>query len=425
MKKLLCILIFCLVPSLAIGSGVEFYKGSWNEVLEEAGRQSRLVMVDVYTDWCGPCKVMDMEVFTREDVGGFFNDHFVNYKLNAEDDGQRGPELAEKYQVQGYPFFLFIDNDGELVHRGVGGLAAPAFIALGQAALGDAVSLAELQAKYDSRSISNTEWLLYVHMFASSTFDDKQQTAKERQDHFLEAQKKAMEYLGQLTEKELFTQDSFKLLRLYSYQLDRSESAIDFYVQRSANFIQFGDDVDISRNVVALNNMSIERLAQRGDPAYKNHLDDIVGVLRPRYAHFSSDSYDPHFELSYRANALYAISQNNFDRYLELSEQYIADLSGRATSSNYLGIARTLLRESDGHPELLVRSEAYAEKAYQAGPSFTANQYQLSVSLGEIKYLLGDKASAKKHLVEAMAVENKGYVSKDEAQRVSDILQSL
>jgi len=42
------------------------------------------ILVDVYTDWCGWCKVMDRETYNQEDVINYINEHYYAVKLNAE-----------------------------------------------------------------------------------------------------------------------------------------------------------------------------------------------------------------------------------------------------------------------------------------------------------------------------------------------------
>jgi thiol-disulfide isomerase/thioredoxin len=71
------------------------------------------IMVDVYTDWCGWCKVLDRETFPNPAVKEVLSKNFVLVKANAEDnaDGQR---LATQSQVDGFPTVMFFDSNGKL-----------------------------------------------------------------------------------------------------------------------------------------------------------------------------------------------------------------------------------------------------------------------------------------------------------------------
>lgn len=120
---LFCLLFFCLSGISLSGfsqqntstEGIAFFSGSWSEALQEAKKQNKLIFVDVYTDWCGPCKVMDKYVFPLKEVGDLYNQLFINYKINAEKG--EGIEIAKKYGIRAYPTFLFTDGEGYLIEK--------------------------------------------------------------------------------------------------------------------------------------------------------------------------------------------------------------------------------------------------------------------------------------------------------------------
>ena len=79
-------------------SGISFQEMSWTDALAKANKNERLIFVDCYTSWCGPCKKMAKDVFTNAEVGDYFNAHFLNLKIDMEKG--EGPALAKKYQVK-------------------------------------------------------------------------------------------------------------------------------------------------------------------------------------------------------------------------------------------------------------------------------------------------------------------------------------
>ena len=79
----------------------------------------------MYAVWCGPCKAMAKNVFTQAIVADKFNASFVNYMLDAEKG--EGVVLAAKYQVAGFPTYLFIDSNEGLVYKIEGALTADKF----------------------------------------------------------------------------------------------------------------------------------------------------------------------------------------------------------------------------------------------------------------------------------------------------------
>lgn len=64
--------------------GISFEHSSWEDILKKAKEENKLIFIDAYTTWCGPCKMMARNVFTDAEVGTFFNQNFINVKLDME-----------------------------------------------------------------------------------------------------------------------------------------------------------------------------------------------------------------------------------------------------------------------------------------------------------------------------------------------------
>lgn len=95
-------------------------------VLLEAKTKNKLIFIDFYTTWCGPCKWMDSNVFADAEVATLFNKKFVNYKVDAEDFD--GVNLALKYRVDAYPTLIFTDQNGNVLHRIEGVIPKESFL---------------------------------------------------------------------------------------------------------------------------------------------------------------------------------------------------------------------------------------------------------------------------------------------------------
>lgn len=154
MKRFVSICFFMWYGALVFGQasakkGIQFFEGSWQQLLAQAGKTNKMVFVDVYTDWCGPCKYMDKFVFTEQAVGNKYNATFINYKIDAEKG--EGKNLAAKYNVRAYPTYLFLSSNGDLVHKVVGEREKAPFINIADEALkagGDKHNLAHLEKTY-------------------------------------------------------------------------------------------------------------------------------------------------------------------------------------------------------------------------------------------------------------------------------------
>ena len=129
--------------------GIQFHKDSkWADLLAQAKAENKLIVVDAYTTWCGPCKMMDRDVFTDKEVGQFYNANFINAKFDMEVG--EGLELAKTYEVRAYPTILFIDGSGKAMHRMVGTKPAEAFLEVGHIALDPDKRLAGMERRLDA-----------------------------------------------------------------------------------------------------------------------------------------------------------------------------------------------------------------------------------------------------------------------------------
>jgi thiol:disulfide interchange protein len=107
-------------------TGVKFFKGTWNELLEKAKAEKKPFFVDIYAVWCGPCKWMSKNTFTNAQVGEYANQNYIAYKLDGEKG--EGPTIAQKYKLEAYPTILFFSSEGNLVGTQVGAQDSEAFI---------------------------------------------------------------------------------------------------------------------------------------------------------------------------------------------------------------------------------------------------------------------------------------------------------
>ena len=126
---LLLIVMIC-TPVKIQAQGIVF-EHDLNVALAKAKAENKLVFVDFYTSWCGPCKAMAADVFPQEIVGTFYNKNFINCKVQCDDNGV-GVELGKKYQISAYPTLMYLNKDGEMVHSVAGGLSPTDLIELGK-----------------------------------------------------------------------------------------------------------------------------------------------------------------------------------------------------------------------------------------------------------------------------------------------------
>lgn len=135
MMRQIILLSFMLLLAFSSSQaqGIDFFKGEWAEALELAKSQDKLIFVDAYATWCGPCKRMAASVFPDEQVGAYYNRHFISLKIDME--APENAEFRKSYPVSAFPTLFYIDGEGEVVSKVTGALQVKGFIDAGVKAL--------------------------------------------------------------------------------------------------------------------------------------------------------------------------------------------------------------------------------------------------------------------------------------------------
>ena len=147
MKKLVLILSIVFSIHTMQAQGIEFFHGTYSEALEKATKENKLIFMDAFAEWCGPCKRMAATAFKEERVGKYFNDNFINVKMDMEKGD--GPGLQRKYDVTAYPTLLFLNGKGDVVHKSVGGQSGEQLLALARVAAGKMDNTKEFEKAYN------------------------------------------------------------------------------------------------------------------------------------------------------------------------------------------------------------------------------------------------------------------------------------
>ncbi|MCH9661148.1 MAG: thioredoxin fold domain-containing protein [Bacteroidetes bacterium] len=130
------ILFICAFLFVGVSTAQEIQWMSMNEALEAQKKNPKKIFMDVYTKWCGPCKLLDRNTFSDKSVITFVNENYYPVKFNAEGtdeitfDGftytnpNYQPErkgrnathfFADALRLQGYPSLVFFEDNGTLI----------------------------------------------------------------------------------------------------------------------------------------------------------------------------------------------------------------------------------------------------------------------------------------------------------------------
>jgi len=112
----LVLLLVLLHLNLQAQDQIQWMK--FEEAIAANEKNPKMILVDVYTDWCGWCKKMDKETFTDPQVIAHFQKNFYAVKLNAEDTNRSfqfmgktftEAQMAASMRVNSYPNFVVIE----------------------------------------------------------------------------------------------------------------------------------------------------------------------------------------------------------------------------------------------------------------------------------------------------------------------------
>ena len=95
MKKIV-LAVFMAAMALSLSAQINFREGGFAEALEAAKSENKLVFMDCYTSWCGPCKLMASKEFVQEKAGEYFNPRFVSVKIDME----KGEKIFKRLRMK-------------------------------------------------------------------------------------------------------------------------------------------------------------------------------------------------------------------------------------------------------------------------------------------------------------------------------------
>lgn len=211
-------------------SSIKFEHSSWKEAQQKAKQEGKIIFVDCYTVWCGPCKAMSKNVFTQKKVGDFFNNNFVNIKLDMEKEGKQYKSFLG---VNAYPTLVFLDAEHNILHKVVGGLEADKLIAAAQLALdGKGIALYEIKLVEGERS---AEFLIeYLSMLESAYAKDK-------------IAEVAKIYFENVAKKELIEETNWGMLN--KYILDYNSREFKYLFAKKDRFVDLYGEKPVERKI--------------------------------------------------------------------------------------------------------------------------------------------------------------------------------
>lgn len=221
MKKFVSGLFLFSALAVFAQEAIQFQELPFKELVAKAKKDNKIVFIDAYASWCGPCKMMERNVFTKKSVGDYYNSNFVNARFDMEKG--EGREIAAKYGVRSYPTYLFLNGDGELVSQNFGYMEESMFLTIAQDINSPNNKKGSLKERF-AKGEKDPEFLINIMKLSSSSDFDFAKKASER---YFENKKKTEE----------FTKDDVGLLLFFLKSTEDKNYTV--FTERKAEIIKF------------------------------------------------------------------------------------------------------------------------------------------------------------------------------------------
>lgn len=176
MKKIISGLFIFVATFSFAQDEIKFQDIPFKDLIAKAKKENKIVFIDAYASWCGPCKMMEKNIFTQKSVGDFYNKNFVNARIDMEKG--EGRDIAKKYGVRSYPTYLFLNGDGELISQNYGYMEENIFLAMAQDINSPNNKKGSLKERFTAGE-KDPEFLINImKLNASSDFDFAKKTSE-------------------------------------------------------------------------------------------------------------------------------------------------------------------------------------------------------------------------------------------------------
>jgi thioredoxin-related protein len=358
------------------GEEVKFQSVGFDEAMNLARKENKMLYIDCMTEWCGWCKVMDKNTFTNDEVAAMLNNKFIALKIDMEKG--YGVNLAMKYHIRSFPTAIIINSAGELIYKQSGYQDAKQFLSTLTSVLNG-----EGQMKFPG--ISTKVDMAYPDFYKQRFINDKKKAKPNEND--------ADKFLA--TQKDLLNEISWSII----LTLDVNEKHEEYFITNMAKYRElYGNEVDDK-----MENIIYSRTEKAVKEKNETKLNEIIALIDKNFNPEQAEQMKLNCKLEfYLETGSYKTFSKILIDHLEKIEYNNAEMI-----NNYAWI----LYEKCDDKEVLLNSIDWVEKAFK----YKAD-YAIMDTYAALLYKTGQKdkaiAAAKKAI--ATGEENKEDVSSTE-----------
>ncbi|WP_428067779.1 thioredoxin family protein [Chryseobacterium gambrini] len=363
MKKIISgLLLFSAITAFA-QEAIKFEELPFKDLIAKAKKEKKIVFLDAYASWCGPCKMMERNVFTQKSVGDYFNANFVNARFDMEKG--EGRDIAVKYGVRSYPTYLFLNGDGELVSQNFGYMEESMFLTMAQDVNSPNNKKGSLKERF-AKGEKDPDFLINImKLNSSSDFN----FAKQASERYFENKKATEEFSKDDVGLLLFFLKSTED-KNYKVFADRKAEIIKFLPEET--YKEFDNQIKLGKIV----EQSIDQQNKKiNDDYFMKNAEPLVG------------KHDAEVKLNQMKLGYYE-QNSNFPEYEKAALAYYRN--SEAFEPNELLKAAWVFAEHVKTPSSLKKAAEWAEKSVMRGES-SENTYILA----KLYFLTGNKEMAK------------------------------
>ena len=280
--------------------GISFEKDSWSNILAKAKLEDKIVFVDAYASWCGPCKEMDAKTFPNKKVGDFFNTNFINIKVDVEKGD--GLDIADKYKITGLPTLFFVNSDEELVHSSVGAKNPEELINLGELVVtmvkDTNKSFSAMEKRYKDGERGSEFLMSYAYVLL-----DREMNYNPVFNDYVK------------TQSDLLTEDNIKFI--YDFTRESSSPYYEFIIKHKLEFDKvIGKEVinELFKTILFGEAMSKIKI----DADFDIFEKDLLKVFNEKEAKLELDNFKTFYYFNYTQMAKF----QNSDKYLNYKKKF-------------------------------------------------------------------------------------------------------
>lgn len=379
------------ISIFAQNKNIAFEHVTFKELKEKATKANKLIFVDAYTTWCGPCKYMAKNIFTNDTVADFYNANFVNAKIDMEKG--EGIELAKQYHVNCYPNLLFIDGQGNVVHRVAGSMTSKDFVDLGKLAQQKEGTFSYYMNNYEQQKNNSKFLIQYIEMLDNTC---------------MEPDMAVVQYFSLQKDNELTTEQNWNMIKNHSNDLDSRE--IKYVLTNKQKFDELYTAHTVNEKIDDVNYSSLINVIRAkpfDETKYKLTKEKITSsnTVNAKRVIFQADLKLAEVNKDWASYA--KIAGDNVDHYYKEDANALNEISW----SFY---------ENVSDKEALLKAESWAKRSTELAPD-----YGNMDTYAALLYKNGKKNEAMAAANKAIELAKKNNLKEDDYKSTSDLLKQI